>query len=591
MITKGTTHNNGARLARYMTTGKEGEKAELWQLSGFAANDIREAFRSVHVMAEATRCEQPFFHVQVRNPESEEITRAQWLRVADRIEAKLGLTNQPRAIAFHIDRTTGHEHMHVAWSRIDDETLTARPLPFFKERLKEVSRELEIALGLTRVTSERDGPVRAPRRNEFEQARRLGVNLEEVRHSIRECFDLSDNGQAFAAALAHHGFTLSAGARRDFIVIDPEGGLHALGKRILGISAAQIRERLVDLDRERLPAVEEARAQKRAQKRIREKDAPAPIRDADREEIAWQDALAKAAIEKEKIERRFVEPAADKEMPGGREKKEGNEVRRPPNNVKGIAAQIWSAYNNSPNAKGFAAELDQHNILLAAVTKDEAERSYRQAAFARAVGNRAPVYREGEIVAVAEPGLLFRREGQVTERPRVFRLNKYTTGQNRVRIEESLELLDRKQLEGLDATKEKLAARSSERGARWESIRSDNARRIDRFAPTRAKSSSKDRLKGADGLARMAEGTIGKTLDFVGTAIESLFAPQTTPEQEREAAKASRERAAEADRSADKEADKVDFSRYLAAREEARRQEEQAREGDRQRQRDERERG
>ena len=33
MIAKGTTHNNGAKLARYITTGKEGERAELWQLT------------------------------------------------------------------------------------------------------------------------------------------------------------------------------------------------------------------------------------------------------------------------------------------------------------------------------------------------------------------------------------------------------------------------------------------------------------------------------------------------------------------------------------------------------------------------------
>ena len=95
MIAKGTTHNNGAKLARYITTGKDNERAELWQLAGFAANDIRDAFRSVHVMAEATRCEQPFFHVQVRNPDDEELTRAQWERVANRIESKLGLMGQP----------------------------------------------------------------------------------------------------------------------------------------------------------------------------------------------------------------------------------------------------------------------------------------------------------------------------------------------------------------------------------------------------------------------------------------------------------------------------------------------------------------
>jgi hypothetical protein len=73
MIAKGTPHNNGARLARYMITGKDGERAELEELFGFAAHDIRDAFRSVHVMAEATRCQQPFFHVQVRNPEGEKL--------------------------------------------------------------------------------------------------------------------------------------------------------------------------------------------------------------------------------------------------------------------------------------------------------------------------------------------------------------------------------------------------------------------------------------------------------------------------------------------------------------------------------------
>ena len=69
MIAKGTAHNNGVKLARYMITGKEGERAELWQMRGFAADNIVDAFRDVHVMAEGTRAEQPFFHVQVRNPE------------------------------------------------------------------------------------------------------------------------------------------------------------------------------------------------------------------------------------------------------------------------------------------------------------------------------------------------------------------------------------------------------------------------------------------------------------------------------------------------------------------------------------------
>src|ERR1700733_13251183 len=135
MIAKGTPHDSGVRLARYLTTGKEGESAALWELSGFASTDIVEAFRSVHVMAAGTRCLQPFFHVQVRNPDTEFLTRDQWLIVADRVERVLGLAGQPRALAFHTDRYTGGGHMHLAFSRIDHESLTARKLPFFKRRL------------------------------------------------------------------------------------------------------------------------------------------------------------------------------------------------------------------------------------------------------------------------------------------------------------------------------------------------------------------------------------------------------------------------------------------------------------------------
>src|ERR1700679_813932 len=121
MIAKGTTHNNGAKLAAYMTTAKDGEHAELWQLRGFEATNIKDAFRDVHLMGEATKCEQPLFHVQVRNRDGETLTRQQWEQAADRMERILGLKDQPRAISFHTYDHNGDEHMHVAWSRIDAE--------------------------------------------------------------------------------------------------------------------------------------------------------------------------------------------------------------------------------------------------------------------------------------------------------------------------------------------------------------------------------------------------------------------------------------------------------------------------------------
>lgn len=260
MIAKGTPHRDGAVLARYLVTGKDREQAELWELRGFACTGIVAAFRSVHVMAAATKCMAPFFHVSIRNRDGERLDRYQWKFTADTIERILGLTDQPRAIAFHTARDTGHSHMHVAWSRIDLETLTAMPLSFFKQRLKVACRQLESKFGMRPVPNSRPSAIRfAPTRDEEEQARRLQVDVHATRETIRDCFERSDCGRSFRDALAQKDLLLARGDRRDFLVVGA-GGMHALGKRILGVSAAEIRDRLADLSGDLLPNLEQARA-------------------------------------------------------------------------------------------------------------------------------------------------------------------------------------------------------------------------------------------------------------------------------------------------------------------------------------------
>lgn len=319
MIIKGNLHDNGAKLARYMIHGKRDEQAELWQVRGFAELDVIDAFRSIHIMSEATQCEKPFFHVQVRNAEHDRaLMRDEWERIADRIEARIGYHDQPRAIAFHIDMATGQEHMHIAWSRIDDEKMKARPLPYYKQRLKSTARELEEALGLTRVRNEREaGEPRSARRNEAEQSRRLEVDGKDIRQTIRNCYERSDNGKSLQHALADEGLILARGDKRDFVVIDHAGGIHALNGRLLDDTAKKVVQRLSDLDREGLPSVKEAREQQvllyerereergghggdgsqESQLHEAERDTERDYIDRDTYEQDWYDGLVDAAIE------------------------------------------------------------------------------------------------------------------------------------------------------------------------------------------------------------------------------------------------------------------------------------------------------
>jgi hypothetical protein len=574
MIAKGNRHNNGVRLARYLTEGAKGERAQLWELRGFATEDIFEAFRDVHVIADATKAEKPFFHVQVRNRDGETLTREQWRLTADRIERILGLTGQPRAIAFHIEEETGYEHMHIAFSVIDADTLKVRPLPFYKFRLKTISRELEREFGFEPVKNERDSRIKyAATRGEEQQAQRLGLDKEAIRNTIRACWDRADCGQSFLAGLEQEGLTLALGDRRNLVVVDHLGGLHALGKRILDINKPAILERLADVDLNALPHVEQVRelnreaqpdrlgqlkqelaevdrqiygptldalkrelaeADKliaaadpeqvnRVRERLAHEEAQKQIdalnratrhglecdaadldkfmaaemfkqwekypnrfetkwrptltpgvnaelekliqahaereyaqRHPARDDMAWQDAIAKASIEKEKIEREFFTPEDRKPetRAGGDGKAEKD--RKPeqestlPANLKGPAADIWTALQRSDNARAFAAALDERDIALAAVTKDEAQRSRINASFAREVQRFSPEYRESEIVAVTLDG-------------RVYPLNRRTTGKERQEIEAFLAPLDRNEMHGIAATKESQEKRRNEK--------------------------------------------------------------------------------------------------------------------------------
>ncbi len=274
MIAKGNLHAHGAKLAAYLTEEKSGQRAELAEVRGFEVprrpgvgvwteSELRDVFSEAQLDAEATRCEKPFFHCYVRLPKEDELTREQWLQCADRIEKELGFEDQPRAVAFH-HLPDGETHMHLAWSRIDLETERAIDPGLYKNKLKELSRELEQEFDLTRIGSEREPEHKtlAATRNEFEESRRLGTDLRDIRETIRDCLDRSDNGQSFMAALEEEGLTLAKGSRRDFVVIDQEGGLHALGKRITGLNAAEIREQLSDIDREQFLSVEQVRLQK-----------------------------------------------------------------------------------------------------------------------------------------------------------------------------------------------------------------------------------------------------------------------------------------------------------------------------------------
>jgi hypothetical protein len=269
MFAKGKIRGNGVQLARYLMTGEEGERVELVDTRGLEAcgPDPTAAFAALQDIADAnTRSTKPFFHGHIRLPADERLTDAQWMQTLDLMEKRLGFEGQPRIVTFHHLDENGDKHLHVGWFRIDLETMRAIDPGLYKNDLRELCREQERAFGLRQLDNERQAHDRAPAaaQAETEESRRLGTDVREIRTAILDCYEHSDSGRAFNVALEERGLILANGDRRDcFVVIDQEGGQHALNKKLTGMTLATIRERFADLDRSQLPNVGQAQEMQR----------------------------------------------------------------------------------------------------------------------------------------------------------------------------------------------------------------------------------------------------------------------------------------------------------------------------------------
>ena len=265
MVIKGKSVAGATRLAAHLERTDTNERMELVELRGVAARDLRGALCEMEAVASGCpNCTRPFYHASINTRADELLTPQQRERAIDRLEKELGLTGQPRAVVAHIKE--GREHFHIAWSRIDLETMRTISDSHNYRKHEIVARELEREFGHERVQGahiERDGvarPERTPSHAEMQQAARTGVKPDAAREHITALWQRTDSGASFQAALEQSGWTLARGDRRDFVVIDPKGGTHSLARRIEGATAKDVRARMADVDMKRLPSVAEGKA-------------------------------------------------------------------------------------------------------------------------------------------------------------------------------------------------------------------------------------------------------------------------------------------------------------------------------------------
>lgn len=261
MIIKGGARSSGGFFAHHLMKAEDNERVDVTEIRGLLADNVRDALQEMRMVAAGTKADNYFYHASINPREDEHLTPEQWEVAVDRLEQNLGLTDHARFQVEH--EKEGRIHRHIVWSRVDLESMTVTPASgnYLAHDKTRAELEREFSHEPTPPTPE---PSQRKSREfaEWENWRgtESGISPAEMKAEITALWQQSDGGRAFSAAIEEKGYLLAKGDRRDFVLIDSEGDIHSLARRIDGAKAADIRAKMTDLDRDSLMTAQEASA-------------------------------------------------------------------------------------------------------------------------------------------------------------------------------------------------------------------------------------------------------------------------------------------------------------------------------------------
>lgn len=319
MILQGSQRGGARDLARHLLK-KENEHIEVYELRGFASDDLKSALDELHAISRGTRAKQFLFSLSLNPPPTANVSTDQFLSAINKVEERLGLNDQPRAIVFH--EKNDRRHCHVVWSRIDADEMKAIPLPHTRLKLKDMSRELYIENGWKMPEGYANSNARNPLNftmAEWQQAKRVGKDPRHIKAAFQDAWAISDTQETFQDALKERGFTLAKGDRRSFVALDHACEVYAVPKWT-GLKTKDVRARLKD--EQPLPSVDEAKTAiaKDMQERLQEmavKQTDAINTRAAEIERARNELVKKQTLEREQLrnaqEKRLQEEILEKQ--------------------------------------------------------------------------------------------------------------------------------------------------------------------------------------------------------------------------------------------------------------------------------------
>lgn len=324
MIGSSTTGRGFGGLQRYLLEGDRHAPQDrvAWTATRhLAATDPELAAVQMRATAaQAPRVQKPVFHLVLSAPPGEELDRATWEKIAERVLTHLELADHQALLVAHDD--TDHTHLHLMINRVHPERLRAWRDSFSHRRIQKALRHLERDLGLREVPGtlyqlpDQTRPDRSQTRSsgERQQAERTGepAAVDRFRRDLRDHFLEARSWADLEARLAEHGVRLKPRGR-GLVVTDGESqvkasrihrraSIHQLEKRF-GVSYREWRKDLARYQK-RLGEVA-SQLEQRDELRQTHARLAAQVRQAERELSRHQARQRRVEAAQEALRRQF----------------------------------------------------------------------------------------------------------------------------------------------------------------------------------------------------------------------------------------------------------------------------------------------
>lgn len=259
MIIKGSERANSKELAVHLLNDFDNDIVVIHDLRGFVASNLTGAMKEAQAISHGTKCKNHLFSVSLNPPENEAVSIEVFEKAIQRLENKLGLQTNARAIVFH--EKQGRRHAHAVWSRIDPATMKAKNLSHYKLKCQDISRTLylehdwKMPRGLARkgYSDPRNFTLA-----EWQQSKKSKRNPRDIKTEIQDAYAISGDTPSFANALSDRGYILAKGDRRGHVAVSHDGQVFSIA-RYVGKKAKQVRAKFGNPSA--LPSVEEAQKQ------------------------------------------------------------------------------------------------------------------------------------------------------------------------------------------------------------------------------------------------------------------------------------------------------------------------------------------